>query len=251
MSDRLQVRKTYKLYIGGQFPRSESGRVFEVCSATGEFVANMAKASRKDARDAVLAARKGFHSWSSATAYNRGQVMYRIAEVMEGRSGQFAEELQLLGGGSAKSARLEVEQAIDRMVWYAGWADKLAQVVGTANPVAGPYFNFSIPEPTGVVVAAAPASPGLLGLVSTLAPIMVSGNAAIVVASQTQPIVAITMAEVLDSSDVPSGAVNILTGSVAEIMPWMASHADVNALDISGVGDAELAVELEREASGT
>ena len=145
MSDRLEVRKTYKLYVGGAFPRSESGRVFEVSTAKGAFAANMAKASRKDARDAVLAARKGFHSWSSATPYNRGQVMYRIAEVMEGRSSQFADELQLLGGGSAKKARLEVEQAIDRMVWYAGWADKLAQVVGTSNPVAGPYFNFSIP----------------------------------------------------------------------------------------------------------
>ena len=251
MSDRLEVRKTYKLYVGGAFPRSESGRVFEVSTAKGAFAANMAKASRKDARDAVLAARKGFHSWSSATPYNRGQVMYRIAEVMEGRSSQFADELQLLGGGSAKKARLEVEQAIDRMVWYAGWADKLAQVVGTSNPVAGPYFNFSIPEPTGVVVAAAPASPALLGLVNTLAPIIVSGNAAILVASETQPIVAITMAEVLDSSDVPAGAVNILTGSVAEILPWLASHADVNALDISGVADADLAVELEREAAGT
>ena len=237
--------------MGGAFPRSESGRVFEVSTAKGAFAANMAKASRKDARDAVLAARKGFHSWSSATPYNRGQVMYRIAEVMEGRSSQFADELQLLGGGSAKKARLEVEQAIDRMVWYAGWADKLAQVVGTSNPVAGPYFNFSIPEPTGVVVAAAPASPALLGLVNTLAPIIVSGNAAILVASETQPIVAITMAEVLDSSDVPAGAVNILTGSVAEILPWLASHADVNALDISGVADADLAVELEREAAGT
>ena len=251
MSDRLEVRKTYKLYVGGAFPRSESGRVFEVSTAKGAFAANMAKASRKDARDAVLAARKGFHSWSSATPYNRGQVMYRIAEVMEGRSSQFADELQLLGGGSAKKARLEVEQAIDRMVWYAGWADKLAQVVGTSNPVAGPYFNFSIPEPTGVVVAAAPASPALLGLVNTLAPIIVSGNAAILVASETQPIVALTLAEVLDSSDVPAGAVNILTGSVAEILPWLASHADVNALDISGVADADLAVELEREAAGT
>ncbi|MDP2013758.1 MAG: aldehyde dehydrogenase family protein [Actinomycetota bacterium] len=248
---RLEVRKTYKLYVGGQFPRSESGRVFEVNAADGEFVTNMAKASRKDARDAVLAARKGFHSWSSATAYNRGQVMYRIAEVMEGRSAQFADELQLLGGGSAKKARLEVEQAIDRMVWYAGWADKLTQVVGTANPVAGPYFNFSIPEPTGVVVAAAPSTPALLGLVNVLAPIIVSGNSAIIVASETRPIAAITMAEVLDSSDVPAGAVNILTGSGAEILPWLASHADVNALDLSGVADAELAVELEREAAGT
>ncbi len=251
MSERLEVRKTYKLYVGGEFPRSESGRVFEVTAANGEFMTNMAKASRKDARDAVLAARKGFHSWSSATAYNRGQVMYRIAEVMEGRRAQFADELQLLGGGSLKKARLEVEQAIDRMVWYAGWADKLTQVVGTANPVAGPYFNFSIPEPTGVVVSAAPSAPALLGLVNALAPIIVSGNAAIIVASETQPIVAITMAEVLDSSDVPAGAVNILTGSVAEILPWLASHADVNALDLSAVADAELATELEREAADT
>lgn len=251
MSDRLEVRKTYKLYVGGAFPRSESGRVFEVSDANGEFVANMAKASRKDARDAVLAARKGFEAWSAATAYNRGQVLYRIAEVMEGRSTQFADELQLLGGVSGKKARLEVEQAIDRMVWYAGWADKLAQVVGTANPVAGPYFNFSIPEPTGVVVAVAPSAPALLGLVNVLAPIIVSGNAAIIVASEAQPVVAITLAEVLDSSDVPAGAANILTGSVAEIMPWLASHGDVNALDLSGVADAELAVQLEQEAAGT
>ncbi len=251
MSERLEVRKTYKLYIGGQFPRSESGRVFEVNSADGEFVANMAKASRKDARDAVLAARKGFHSWSAATAYNRGQVMYRIAEVMEGRSAQFADELRLLGGGTAKKARQEVEHAIDRMVWYAGWADKLTQVVGSANPVAGPYFNFSIPEPTGVVVAAAPTTPALLGLVNVLAPIIVSGNSAIILASEVQPIVAITLAEVLDSSDVPAGAVNILTGSAAEILPWLASHADVNALDLSAVSDEELAVNLEREAAGT
>ncbi len=251
MSDRLEVRKTYKLYVGGAFPRSESGRVFEVSDANGDFVANMAKASRKDARDAVLAARKGFSAWSSATAYNRGQVLYRIAEVMEGRSTQFADELQLLGGISAKKARQEVEQAIDRTVWYAGWADKLTQVVGTANPVAGPYFNFSIPEPTGVVVAVAPSTPALLGLVNVLAPIIVSGNAAIIVASEAQPVVAITLAEVLDSSDVPAGAVNILTGSVAEIMPWLASHGDVNALDLSGVADAELAVQLEQEAAGT
>ncbi|MEI6257968.1 MAG: aldehyde dehydrogenase family protein [Planctomycetota bacterium] len=241
MSERLEVRKTYKLYVGGQFPRSESGRVFEVNSPEGQFVTNMAKASRKDARDAVLAARKGFNSWSAATAYNRGQVMYRIAEVMEGRSAQFADELRLLGGGSAKNARQEVEHAIDRMVWYAGWADKLTQVVGTANPVAGPYFNFSIPEPTGVVVAAAPSTPALLGLVNVLAPIIVSGNSAIILASEVQPIVAITMAEVLDSSDVPAGAVNILTGSAAEVLPWLASHADVNALDLSGVSDEELA----------
>ena len=251
MSERLEVRKTYKLYVGGQFPRSESGRVFEVNADNGDFVANMAKASRKDARDAVLAARKGFSAWSSATAYNRGQVMYRIAEVMEGRRAQFADELQLLGGGSGKRARQEVEQAIDRMVWYAGWADKLAQVVGTANPVAGAYFNFSVPEPTGIVAAAAPATPALLGLVNVLAPIIVSGNSAIIVASQTQPMVSITMAEVIDSSDVPAGAVNVLTGSAAEILPWLASHGDVNALDLSGVADAGLAVELEREAAGT
>ncbi|MDO9485944.1 MAG: aldehyde dehydrogenase family protein [Actinomycetota bacterium] len=251
MNERLQVRKTYKLYIGGEFPRSESGRVFEVHAADGQFLTNMAKASRKDARDAVLAARKGFNSWSAASAYNRGQVMYRIAEVMEGRSVQFVDELRLLGGGSEKKARLEVERAIDRMVWYAGWADKLAQVVGTSNPVAGPYFNFSIPEPTGIVVAAAPAKPALLGLINVLAQIIVSGNSSIIVASQSQPIVAITLAEVLESSDVPAGAINILTGDAAEILPWLASHADVNALDLSGVADPQLAIELEREAAGT
>ena len=251
MSDRIEVRKTYKLYIGGAFPRSESGRVYEASSTKGRFLANMAKASRKDARDAVLAARKGFQAWSSATPYNRGQVMYRIAEVMEGRSGQFADELVAAGGVSAKQARREVEQAVDRMVWYAGWADKLAQVVGTVNPVAGPYFNFSLPEPTGVVAAVAPSSPALLGLVSTLAPIIVSGNAAVLIPSAAQPIPAITLAEVLDSSDVPAGTVNILTGDATEIMPWLASHGDVNALDLAGIADADVATGLQQEAAGT
>ena len=251
MSDRLEVRKTYKLYVGGAFPRSESGRTYEVTAADGTFLANAAKASRKDARDAVLAARKGTTSWSAATAYNRGQVMYRIAEVMEGRRDQFVSDVRAAEGVSAKKAERQVDAAIDRWVWYAGWADKLAQVLGSANPVAGPYFNFSIPEPTGVVAAVAPADSSLLGLVSVIAPIMASGNAVIVTASTERPIPAITLTEVLATSDVPAGVVNVLTGEPAEMMPWLASHADVNAIDLTGVADAALAAELEIAAAGT
>ena len=251
MSDRIEVRKTYKLYVGGAFPRSESGRTYEVTAADGTFLANAAKASRKDARDAVLAARKGTTTWAAATAYNRGQVMYRIAEVMEGRREQFAADVRAAEGGSAKKAERQVDTAIDRWVWYAGWADKLAQVLGSANPVAGPYFNFSIPEPTGVVAAVAPADSSLLGLVSIIAPIMVSGNAVIVIASTERPIPAITLTEVLATSDVPGGVVNVLTGEPAEMMPWLASHADVNAVDLTGISDSALAAELEIAAAGT
>lgn len=251
MSDRIEVRKTYKLYVGGAFPRSESGRTYEVTAADGTFLANAAKASRKDARDAVLAARKGTTSWAAATAYNRGQVMYRIAEVMEGRREQFVADVRSAEGCSTKKADRQVDAAIDRWVWYAGWADKLAQVLGSANPVAGPYFNFSIPEPTGVVAAVAPADSSLLGLVSVIAPIMVSGNAVIVIASTERPIPAITLTEVLATSDVPGGVVNVLTGDAAEMMPWLASHADVNAIDLTGITDAALAAELEMAAAGT
>jgi acyl-CoA reductase-like NAD-dependent aldehyde dehydrogenase len=249
--DRIAVRKTYKLYIGGAFPRSESGRTYEVHDAHGGFVANAAKASRKDARDAVLAARSGHRAWSSATAYNRGQVLYRVAEVMEGRRAQFAAEVEQAQGCGAVSADWIVCAAIDRWVWYAGWTDKLAQILGNANPVAGPYFNFSIPEPTGVVAAVAPSHCSLLGLVSTIAPIIVSGNACIAMASSAHPIPAITLAEVLATSDVPAGVVNILTGDPVEVMPWLASHADVNALDLSGLQDDQLALTLEQEAAGT
>ena len=251
MSDRVEVRKTYKLFVGGAFPRSESGRSYEVSAADGSFLANAAKGSRKDGRDAVLAARKGFASWSAATAYNRGQVLYRVAEVMEGRSAQFAADVQDAEGVDAATAARQVEAAIDRWVWYAGWTDKLSQVLGSANQVAGPYFNFSIPEPTGVVVAVAPQDSSLLGLISVIAPIVATGNAVIAIASTDRPVPAITLTEVLATSDVPAGTINVLTGDPAEIMPWLASHADVNAIDLTGIEDPALAVSLEQEAAGT
>lgn len=249
--DRIEVRKTYKLFIGGAFPRSESGRSYQVLAADGSFLGNAAQASRKDARDAVLAARGASVRWSTATAYNRGQVLYRIAEVMEGRRAQFANEVQQAQGCTADAAEILVSGAIDRWVWYAGWADKLAQVLGNANPVAGPYFNFSFPEPTGVVAAVAAEDCSLLGLVSVIAPIIVSGNACVVVPSQTRPIPAITLAEVLATSDVPDGVVNLLTGDPAEVMPWLATHADVNALDLAGITDQSLATRLAQDAAGT
>jgi acyl-CoA reductase-like NAD-dependent aldehyde dehydrogenase len=251
MSDRVDVRKTYKLFVGGAFPRSESGRTYEVKDAHDRFLANAAKASRKDARDAVIAARKGFGSWSSATAYNRGQVLYRVAEVMEGRRAQFIADVRDAEGVDETTAAAQVDAAIDRWVWYAGWTDKVAQVLGSANPVAGPYFDFSIPEPTGVVAAVAPQGSSLLGLVSVLGPIVATGNAVIVIASTSRPIPAITLSEVLATSDVPGGTINILTGDPAEMMPWLASHADVNALDLTGTADPALATTLEQEAAGT
>jgi len=235
---RIAVRKTYKLYIGGAFPRSESGRSYTVSDHADGFLANAALASRKDARDAVLAARKAFAGWSGATAYNRGQVLYRVAEVLEGRRAQFVAEVRLATGASAAHAEAEVDEAIDRWVWYAGWADKIAQVRGAANPVAGPYFNFSVPEPTGVVAVLAPQDSPLLGLVACLAPAIVSGNTCVVVASERLPLPAVTLAEVLATSDVPGGVVNILTGRVAEIAPWLASHMDVNAIDVTGAPGA-------------
>jgi acyl-CoA reductase-like NAD-dependent aldehyde dehydrogenase len=235
---RIAVRKTYKLYIGGAFPRSESGRSYPVTNSSGGFLANAALASRKDARDAVVAARKGFGGWSSATPYNRGQVLYRVAEVLEGRRAQFAGEVRLATGVPMDDAFAEVDAAVDRWVWYAGWADKIAQVRGGANPVAGPYFNFSVPEPAGVVAVLAPQDSSLLGLVSVLAPVIVSGNTAVVVASEKYPLPAITLSEVLATSDVPGGVVNVLTGRVAEIAPWLASHMDVNAIDVGGAPGA-------------
>ena len=236
MSDRLDVRKTYKLYIGGKFPRSESGRSYEVTDSKGHFLANPALASRKDARDAVVAARAAFAGWSGATAYNRGQVLYRVAEVMEGRREQFATEVAAAEGVTRRKADLLVDTAIDRWVWYAGWTDKLAQVVGGSNPVAGPYFNFSVPEPTGVVAIIAPQRSSLLGLVSVLAPVIATGNTAVLVASRTMPLPAVTLSEVLATSDVPGGVVNILTGAPWEMAPWLASHMDVNAIDLAGSG---------------
>src|SRR5213082_2528112 len=229
---RLPVKKTYKLFIGGAFPRSESGRTYE---AEGQ---NVARASRKDVRDAVRASRGAQPGWAAATAYNRGQVLYRVAEMVEARVTEFAELC---------TGRDEVERAIDRTVWYAGWADKLPQVLGGSNPVAGPYFNFTVPEPTGVVAVLAPEEPALLGLVTRLLPPLVGGNAVVAVASETRPLAAIELAEALATSDVPGGAVNILTGLKRELAPWLASHMDVNALDVAGA-DGSLA-ELERAAA--
>jgi acyl-CoA reductase-like NAD-dependent aldehyde dehydrogenase len=230
--NRLPVKKTYKLYIGGAFPRSESGRTYE---AQGQ---NVARASRKDARDAVRAARAALPKWSGMTAYNRGQVLYRVAEMLEARAQEFA---------ALCSGRGEVERAIDRFVWYAGWADKLAQVIGGTNPVAGPYFNFTVPEPTGVVVTLAPEEPALDGLVARIAPPLTGGNAVVVVASEAQPLAAIELAEALATSDVPGGAANILTGHKDELAPWLASHMDVNAIDLTGADGR--AAELERAAA--
>jgi len=244
---RLAVRKTYKLFIGGAFPRSESGRSYVVTDAKGRFVANASRASRKDARDAVAAARKAFPGWSGRTAYNRGQILYRVAEMLEGRRDQFAAELRDAGRGKAQ-AGAEVDAAVDRWVWYAGWADKIAAVAGSANPVSGPFFNFSTPEPTGVVAVVAPDSP-LLGLVSVVAPAIVSGNTAVVVASEPAPLPAITLAEVLATSDLPGGVINILTGRRAELAPWLAGHMDVNAIDLTGVAPGDVA-DLESRAAG-
>jgi acyl-CoA reductase-like NAD-dependent aldehyde dehydrogenase len=229
---RLPVKKTYKLFIGGAFPRSESGRTYE---AEGQ---NVARASRKDVRDAVRVARAALPKWAGMTAYNRGQVLYRLAEMIEARTAEFAE---------LSSGQDEVERSVDRIVWYAGWADKLAQVIGSSNPVAGPYFNFTVPEPTGVVAVIAPDEPPLLGLVTRLLPALTGGNAVVAVASETHPLAAIELAEALATSDVPGGAVNLLTGRRAELAPWLASHMDVNALDLTGADG--LSADLERAAA--
>ena len=250
MSKRLTVPKTYKLFIGGAFPRSESGRTFEVVSPSGDFLANAAKGSRKDARDAVVAARGAFGGWSGATAYNRGQVLYRVAEVLEGRRAQFVDEIVAQQGVTAAAAGAQVDEAIDTWVWYAGWCDKYAQVTGNANPVAGPYFNISVPEPTGVVAIVAPQDSALLGLTRVLAPALVAGSTVVVIASEAFPLSAISLAEVLVTSDVPGGVVNVLTGSPAEIAPWLASHDDVNALDLTGAGALEW-VDLQIAAAQT
>ena len=233
MSDRLPVQKTAKLFIGGAFPRSESGRTYEV---EGH---NVALASRKDVRDAVQAARGAFLKWSGATAFNRGQVLYRLAELMEARSADLA---------AVCSGADEVARSIDRVVWYAGWTDKLAQVLGGSNPVAGPYFNFSVPEPTGVVGIVVPAEPALLGLVSRLAPALAGGNVVVALASQLHPLAAVGLAECIATADVPAGVVNILTGVAAETAPWLASHMDVNAIDVTGA-DTTLRADLERAAA--
>lgn len=250
MASRIDVRKTYKLYIGGAFPRSESGHSYEVQDSKGKFVANAAKASRKDVRDAVVAARKAFPGWAGRTAYNRAQILYRIAEVMEDRRPQFVQAVQQSEGGTSAAAGRQVDEAIDRLVWYAGWADKLGQVVGNANPVAGPFFNHSAPEPTGVVGVLAPQSSSLLGLVSVVAPVIVTGNTAVVVSSYSRPLPAVTFTEVLATSDVPGGVVNLLTGDAVALGPWLAAHMDVNAIDLVGVaGDEETATALEVAAA--
>jgi acyl-CoA reductase-like NAD-dependent aldehyde dehydrogenase len=240
---RLRVRKTYKLYIGGAFPRSESGRSYPIIGADGTLLAHAAQASRKDVRDAVVAARKAQPGWAKATPYNRGQVLYRVAEMLDGRREQFAAEV-----AAADDDPSTVDTAIDRWVWYAGWADKYAQVVGSSNPVAGPYFNFSLPEPTGVVGVLAPQESSLLGLVSVIAPVIVTGNTTVVVSSEERPLPAISLAEVLATSDLPGGVVNLLTGRTGELAPWLASHRDVNALDLTGATTAARP-ELQRAAA--
>ncbi|MGH2428412.1 MAG: aldehyde dehydrogenase family protein [Candidatus Limnocylindria bacterium] len=238
---RIGVRKTYKLYIGGAFPRTESGRAYEVFGAKGELLANACRGTRKDIRDAVRAARKAVPDWAGRTAYNRSQILYRIAELMEGRRDQFVAEVMAAEGvGRTRATRL-VDAAIDRWVWYAGWADKFTQVIGTVNPVGGPYFNFSVPEPTGVVGVIAPEASSLLGLVSRLAPVVVSGNAAVVIASESRPLPAVTLTEVLATSDVPGGVVNLITGLRRELVGHLAGHMDVNALDAFGADPAEAA----------
>jgi acyl-CoA reductase-like NAD-dependent aldehyde dehydrogenase len=247
---RLEVRKTYKLYIGGAFARSESGRSYPVNDTGGAFMANVAQGSRKDVRDAVRGARAAVGGWAGASAFNRGQVLYRVAEVMEGRHAQFTDEVEALEGVSRETASAQVDAAIDRWVWYAGWSDKLAQVVGGANPVAGPYFNLSVPEPTGVVAVLAPQESSLLGLVSVLAPVIVTGNTVVVVASGDRPLPAVTLSECLATSDVPGGVVNLVTGRSGELAEHLAAHEDVNGLDLTGADPAER-VELQVLAADT
>ncbi|MDP7117897.1 MAG: aldehyde dehydrogenase family protein [Acidimicrobiales bacterium] len=245
MADHIPVDKTFKLFIGGVFPRSESGRTFQVHSAGGDLLANAAKASRKDLREAVRAARSAQAGWADRTAYNRGQVLYRVVEVMESRRAEFTSVLTDMGHSSG-AATAEVDRSIDRWVWYAGWADKLHHVLGTVNPVVGPYFNFTFPEPTGVVVVAAPDDQPLLGLLSRIAPVIVSGNTAVVISGATSTLAAVTLGEVLATSDVPGGVVNILTGDKAELLPWALGHMDVNSVDLTGAPDG-----LEDEAVAT
>jgi acyl-CoA reductase-like NAD-dependent aldehyde dehydrogenase len=247
---RSSVRKTYKLYIGGAFPRSESGRSYAVTASTGEFIANAAQASRKDARDAVRSARAAQPGWAKATAYNRGQILYRIAEMLEERRDQFAQQIASVEGVNVAAAYRQVDAAVDRWVWYAGWSDKLTQVLGAANSVAGPYWNISSPEPTGVVALLAPATPTLLGLTSVIAPAIVGGNAVVAVAPDAAALPAVTLGEVMATSDLPGGVVNILTGGTAKLAPWLASHLDVNALDLAGVqAGSDLARDLEVAAA--
>ncbi len=248
-ASRLEVRKTYKLFIGGAFPRSESGRSYPVLAPDGRLLANAARASRKDVRDAVVAGRAAVARWKAATAYNKGQVLYRVAEMLEGHGDQLAREVAEAEASTIRAARRAVAATVDRLVWYAGWADKFAQVAGSANPVAGPFFNFSLPEPTGVVGVLAPRASSLLGLVSVLAPPVVTGNTVVVLAGEERPLPAVTLAEVIATADVPAGVVNILTGRSAELAPVLAAHMDVNAIDLSGAEQPDRA-ELNRLAAG-
>jgi acyl-CoA reductase-like NAD-dependent aldehyde dehydrogenase len=231
---RLNVRKTYKLYINGEFPRTESGRFYPVKSKRGELLANACRGSRKDLRNAVQAARKAFDGWSGKTAYNRGQILYRIAEVCEARAGELIEELRRQGS-SAVEARKEIDRVIDRWVYYAGWSDKYPQMIGSVNPVAGPYYNFTVPEPTGVVGVVAPEVPPLLGLVSRIAPALVGGNTVVAITSESKPLPGITLGEIFQTSDIPGGVINLISGLKSELVPWLASHMDVNAIDATGV----------------
>ena len=239
---RIDIRKTYKLYIGGAFPRSESGRTYEVTDAKSNFIANPAQASRKDLRDAVTAARGAFGGWSGATAFNRSQILYRIAEMMEARSEEFVEEIALLEGISRVAAKKQVDQAIDAWVWYSGWCDKISTVAGSTNPISGPFYNFTVPESVGVVGVFPAQKSSLLGLVQAVAPVIAGGNTAVVVASQKFPLCAVTLSEALATSDLPGGVVNILTGITSELAPWMSSHMDVDAIDATG-----LSKELDKE----
>lgn len=247
---RLGVAKTFKLYVGGAFPRSESGRSYPVSDTKGRVLAHAALASRKDVRDAVSAARGAFGGWAGATAYNRGQVLYRVAELLQAREQQFVDDVVAAEGGTRRKATVLVGAAIDRWVWYAGWTDKIAPVLGSVNPVAGPLVNWSTPEPTGVVGVLAPQSSSLLGLVDVLAPVLATGCTAVVVASRDRPLPAVGLGEVLATSDVPGGVANILTGDTAELAPWLAAHGDVAALDLAGAPE-DLAADLERAAAGT
>ena len=243
MNKRIDVKKTYKLFIGGAFPRTESGRTYEVKNSKGVFIANPCMASRKDLKDAVVAARAAQGSWSQATAYNRGQILYRIAEMLEGRREQFISEISELTGVTVKKASDEVEASIDLLVWYAGWTDKISALDGATNPVAGPYYNFTIPEALGVVGFIAPKKSALLGFIAGIAPIIASGNTVIALASESAPLPAMSLAEVIATSDVPAGVVNILTGKTAELAPWFASHMDIDGLDITGL-DSKFVAEV-------
>ena len=232
---RIDVNKTYKLFIGGAFPRSESGRVYEIKGANKKFIANPALASRKDLRDAVVAAKAAYSGWANATAFNRGQILYRVAEIMQGRSDQFIDEICALEGVTTKVAKIQVEEAIDTWVWYSGWCDKLSSVSGSLNQVSGPFYNFTTPEALGVVAIFAENKPSLLGVVRTLAPVIASGNSAVLIASESYPLPAITLSEVLATSDVPAGVINILTGKIAELAPWVGSHMEIDGVDVAGL----------------